>query len=71
MAKEKFVYKLGAVDRMIIGIILLACLGFAGLVYLDTNTVSVPNANSSSDVQNLLEEKARLEAEIERIKNEN
>jgi len=71
MAKEKFVYKLGAVDQMIIGIILLACLGFAGLVYLDTTRTTVPSSSSSSDVQNLLEEKAKLEAEIERIKSEN
>lgn len=68
MSKEKFIYKASAVDQIIAVIVLIAILAFVGLVYFDQSTNTT--TGSSAEIQSLLEEKSRLEAELERLEAE-
>ena len=72
MADKKFIYKPSVVDQLIMGIVLLACLAFGGLLYLD-HTNKLPtnsSANSSPEVQQLQLAEQQLRAELERVRNE-
>ena len=71
MAHKKFIYKPSAVDQFIMAIILLACLAFGGLLYLDySNKLPTDVNQSSAEVQQLQLAEQQLRAELERVRNE-
>ncbi len=71
MSDKKFVYKLGGVDQLVIAIILATFLIFGAIVASDKfYTQKTTNVSSSADIQNLVKEKERLEAEIEKFRQE-
>ena len=74
MGHKRFIYKPSGVDKLIMAIILLACLAFGGLLYLDWSnklpTTSQATSSSSAEVRQLQLAEQQLRAELERVRNE-
>lgn len=71
MNRKKFVYKLSEVDGLIFGVILFTIVVFGAIIVSDyVYNQNAVNPSNNTQFQELIDERNRLEKELERYKNE-